>query len=383
MTQTDIEYKALVERILSEGVTKMDRTGTGTMQVFGHMGRYDCKNNRLPLLTTKRVHFKSVLHELLWFLKGDTNIQYLCKNGVTIWDEWPYKKYMEAIKKDLENNAVNMSEVNMSEINPSSMDALDVYCHPFTLKEFAKHVAEDDIFARKYGDIGRVYGKLWVEWLAVTGSVPNIGANETQYTWIPVVTVINQLKNAIDILKSNPDSRRNLVTAWYPGQVEKACLPPCHVMYQFDSTVMSTRERCEMFIDYCNMNGIFVSSDFDEQMRFYAYPERKLSILFNMRSVDCLLGYCFDIASYGILLAAVAKYTNHVTSQVIISSADTHLYLNHIDAAEEQMTREGYDRQPWLKINASDSSDIFNLKYEDFELIDYQHDAPIKAKVAV
>ena len=376
MTQTDIEYKKVVERILSEGVKKEDRTGTGTMQVFGHMSRYECKNDRLPMLTTKRVHFKSVLHEFLWFLMGGTNIQYLCQNGVTIWDEWPYKEYLGHCK--------TMQEPETDIL----VDDPEQNClRPYSIKEFAARIASDDKFAAQFGDIGKVYGKQWVRWEAVTGTQlvqsGERAKGEPQYALVPEVKIINQLQNAIDTLRNNPDSRRIIVTAWYPGQVEKACLPPCHHMYQFCSTLMDAKERTGMFLDYCRLNNIQPGSDLEEAMESYAYPKRKLSVLFNMRSVDTMLGLPFDIASYGLLLAAVAKYTYHVTSEVILSSADTHIYLNHVDLIKEQMQRTGFPDQPWVKINIKDKASIFDLKFEDFELVGYKHDAPIKAAVSV
>jgi len=376
MTQADIEYKKLVERVLSEGVVKGDRTGTGTMQVFGHMSRYDCKNDRLPLLTTKNVHFKSVLYELLWFLRGDTNIQYLCKNGVTIWDEWPYKQYVQSINKDIDNQSADASEIVSTE--HGLMRAFDI-------KEFAKHIAEDDLFAKKYGDIGKVYGKQWVRWEAVTGNkmIPS-GNHAIGATEVPVVEEINQLKNAIQTLKSNPDSRRILVSAWYPGQVEKASLPPCHYMYQFCSTVMDPRERINAYIDQCKQAGIIPDlGKMEEELELAAFPTRKLSLLFNMRSVDIGLGWPFDIASFGILLAMVARYTNHVTNEVIIASADTHIYLNHVEPLKEQMQRTGFPDQPWMKINTANAPTIFDLKFEDFELVGYKRDAPIKMDISV
>lgn len=370
MTQTDIEYKTLIERILNEGIKKEDRTGTGTLQIFGAMGRYDCKNNRLPLLTTKRVHFKSVLHELLWFLKGDTNIQYLCQNNVKIWDEWPYNLYIGHCKTIQEPDL----DILVDDPNENCL-------RPYSIEEFAKRIANDDQFAKTFGDIGKVYGKQWVNWECAKPIIPinNEKSGNGAATW----ESINQLQNAINTLNTNPDSRRILVTAWYPGQVETACLPPCHYSYQFCSTIMDRRERTEMFIDYCRMDGIDLSTDLDEQMEFYEYPKRKLSILFNMRSVDVGLGYSFDIASYGVLLAMVAKFTKHVTREVIISSADTHIYSNHIDAMHEQIKRVGHDIQPWIKIDATDIKSIFDLKYENFQLINYISDAPIKMKVAV
>ena len=257
------QYLDLLRNILENGEKKDDRTGVGTISLFGTQTRYNL-NDGFPLLTTKKVHLKSIIHELLWFLKGDTNIKYLQDNGVRIWNEW----------------------------------------------------------ADENGDLGPVYGKQWRNFNGV-----------------------DQITNVINTLKTNPNSRRIIVSAWNPQDVDKMALPPCHTMFQF--FVINNKLSCQLY----------------------------------QRSADCFLGVPFNIASYALLTMMVAQVCDLELGDFVHTTGDTHIYLNHLEQVNLQLTREPYPL-PKMKIN-KDKKDIFSFEYEDFELIDYKCHPAIKGVVAV
>lgn len=262
------QYLNLLNRILTEGTQKGDRTGTGTLSIFGHQMRFDLRDG-FPLLTTKKLHLKSIIYELLWFLRGDTNVRYLQEHGVRIWNEW----------------------------------------------------------ADENGELGPVYGHQWRSWPDYKGGT------------------IDQIKNVVEMIKHNPDSRRMLVTAWNPAEVEDMALPPCHCLFQF-----------------------YVA-------------EGRLSLQLYQRSADSFLGVPFNIASYALLLQMIAQVTGLEAGEFIHTTGDTHLYLNHLEQAKLQLTREPRTL-PKMKINP-DVKDIFDFKYEDFELIGYDPLPHIPGVVAV
>lgn len=261
-------YLSLVKNILENGTKKEDRTGTGTLSIFGHQLRFDLEKG-FPLLTTKKVHLKSIIYELLWFLKGDTNIKYLKDNGVKIWDQW----------------------------------------------------------ADQNGDLGNVYGKQWRGWEGADG------------------TIYDQISQVIEQLKNNPNSRRIMVSAWNVAEIEQMALPPCHCLFQF-----------------------YVS-------------EGKLSCQLYQRSADVFLGVPFNIASYALLTMMIAQVCDLGLGEFIHTTGDTHLYLNHLEQAKLQLTRKP-SSLPRMKINP-EIKDIFAFDYKDFELLNYNPQARIKAKVAV
>ncbi len=262
------QYLNLLNRILAEGTQKGDRTGTGTLSIFGHQMRFDLRDG-FPLLTTKKLHLKSIIYELLWFLRGDTNVRYLQEHGVRIWNEW----------------------------------------------------------ADENGELGPVYGHQWRSWPDYKGGT------------------IDQIKNVVDMIKHNPDSRRMMVTAWNPAEVDDMALPPCHCLFQF-----------------------YVA-------------EGRLSLQLYQRSADSFLGVPFNIASYALLLQMIAQVTGLEAGEFIHTTGDTHLYLNHLEQAKLQLTREPRTL-PKMKINP-DVKDIFDFKYEDFELIGYDPLPHIPGVVAV
>ena len=262
------QYLNLIEKVMNEGVLKEDRTGTGTKSIFGHQMRFDLSKG-FPCVTTKKLHMKSIIHELLWFLKGDTNIKYLKENGVRIWDEW----------------------------------------------------------ADENGDLGNVYGYQWRSWP------------------IPDGEHIDQIKNVIDTLKANPNSRRIIVSAWNVGEIEKMALPPCHTFFQF-----------------------YVA-------------QGKLSCQLYQRSADIFLGVPFNIASYALLTMMIAQVCNLKLGDFVHTLGDAHIYSNHFDQTKIQLSREPKDL-PQMIINKN-VKDIFKFKFNDFELINYEYHPHIKAKVAV
>jgi thymidylate synthase len=291
--------------ILDNGVEKMDRTGVGTRSIFGYQMRFNLSDG-FPLLTTKRVHFKSILHELLWFIRGDTNIRYLVSNGVNIWNDWPYQNWLKETGENVKYQTYSPEwRANM--------------------KEFVEKIKEDDEFASKYGDLGPVYGRQW----------RNFGG-------------VDQLAQLIDDLNNNAHSRRLIVSAWNPEDIPvmvKSGLPPCHTLFQF-----------------------YVA-------------DGKLSCQLYQRSADVFLGVPFNIASYALLTFMIAKVTGFEPGDFVHTFGDAHLYLNHFDQVNEQLSRDSYPL-PNLIIN-DEAATLFDFLYEDFELRNYQHHPAIPASVAV
>lgn len=286
------QYLDLIKTILEKGHKKEDRTGTGTISIFGYQMRFDL-NEGFPLLTTKKVHLKSIIHELLWFVSGSTNIKYLVDNDVRIWNEWPYKTYSQSAEFKGE-----------------------------TLEEFAAKIKEDTEFAKKWGNLGPVYGKQWRDFDGV-----------------------DQLKNLIEEIKLNPDSRRLILSAWNPKDVPNMALPPCHCLVQF----------------YVN--------------------EGRLSCQLYQRSADVFLGVPFNIASYSLLTMMIAQECNLKLGDFVHTLGDAHIYLNHLEQVNKQLTRTPR-ALPKMTLNPNVKS-VFDFKYEDFTLSDYNPYSGIKGKVSV
>lgn len=286
------QYLELCQMILDKGTKKEDRTGTGTISYFGYQMRFDLSKG-FPLLTTKRVHMKSIIHELLWFISGDTNIKYLVDHDVRIWNDWPYAAYQRSADYQQE-----------------------------TIEEFAEKIKTDDAFAKRWGNLGPVYGKQWRDFNGV-----------------------DQLEWLINEIKTNPTSRRLIISAWNPAEIEKMALPPCHCFMQF----------------YVN--------------------ENKLSCQLYQRSADVFLGVPFNIASYSLFTMMIAQVCGLEAGTFVHTIGDAHIYLNHLEQIDRQLKRSPRTL-PKMKINPNVKS-IYDFKYEDFELEGYDPHKGIKGKVAV
>ena len=296
------QYLDLLARIKNEGVVKTDRTGTGTKSVFGHQMRFDLSEG-FPLLTTKKVFLKGIIHELLWFLNGDTNIKYLVDNGVHIWDNDAYRYYNELCVKE------GVLPVAMEEFLRAAQEGID-----------------SPIEGYKFGDLNHVYGYQWRSWPRPNGEA------------------IDQIQQAVDLITKNPDSRRIIVSAWNVADVEKMALPPCHSLFQF-----------------------YVA-------------DGKLSCMLYQRSADTFLGVPFNIASYALLTMMMAQVCGLEAGEFVHTLGDTHLYLNHFEQVEEQLSRTPR-ALPKMKINP-DVKSIFDFKYEDFQLEEYNPYPAIKAPMS-
>jgi thymidylate synthase len=342
MNNIDKQYQALLQDILDNGVRKEDRTGTGTLSTFGRQIRHKMSEG-FPLLTTKKMYWKGIVTELLWFLRGDTNIKFLVDNDCHIWDGDAYKKY----KSTTDN--------------------------PLSIMEFIDTIKNDSLRAKHWGDLGPVYGKQWRGW------VQNVSRDLDKQ--------IDQIANLIRDLKTNPDSRRLMVSAWNVGELDSMTLPPCHYGFQVYTRELSFDERVEYFKKT-------YPDKWDEyelpkdNFSWYNIPKRAISLMWNQRSVDVFLGLPFNIASYGLLLEIIAKEVNMVPDELIGNLGDTHLYLNHIEQAKEQLNREPYPL-PKLVINdefwnpdAGVIEQIDYIKSEDFEVRDYQSHPTIKAPLS-
>ena len=299
MNSIDTQYQILLQSILDYGVEKSDRTGTGTKSIFGYTIRHKMSDG-FPLLTTKKMPWKTIVTELLWFLKGDTNIKYLLDNGCNIWTGDAYKHYLKWAGNG-----------------------------PLTIEEFSDEIKINPTFAARYGELGPIYGKQWRGW----------GTNKYDIIGIHKV---DQITNLIEELKTNPDSRRLMVSAWNVGELDQMVLPPCHYGFQ------------------C-----------------YVREGKYLSLMWSQRSVDAFLGLPFNIASYALLLTMIADEVNMIPDQLIGNLGDTHLYLNHIEQAQEQITRTPY-QLPTVHVRDG----IFCSSINDIILENYLCHPPIKAPLS-
>jgi thymidylate synthase len=362
MNSIDRQYKELLEYILNFGVEKKDRTGTGTKSIFGWQIRHRMSEG-FPLLTTKKMHFKSIVTELLWFLRGDTNIKYLVDNNCHIWDGDAYANYSKNVWKY------------------TNLELL-------TKEEFINKIKTDDEFANKWGELGPIYGKQWRNWKQF------IPYDVTEENCKVAVKIIDQIANLINDLKTNPDSRRLMVSAWNVADLPNMTLPPCHYGFQVYTRELSVKERVDIFNSKMITEGIrtqIAIVDVDETYwekslneTKHNIPTRAISLMWNQRSVDTFLGLPFNIASYGLLLEIIAKEVNMVPEELIGNLGDTHLYLNHIEQAKEQINRTPYEL-PTITLPSSlnyDSGNWDKLVFEDFYLNNYQSHSSIKAPLS-
>lgn len=337
MNNVDKQYLDLLRDILQNGNIKKSRAGI-TKSLFGKTMRFDLKEG-LPLLTTKKVFYKGIIHELLWFLKGDTNIKYLIDNNVHIWDDDAYRYYLEISK------------------NSDKM----------TKEEFLNAVKEEKYFVfeteksgvlrgYKAGDLGKIYGVQWREQ----------GKNK-----------IDQIQNIINMLKNNPDDRRMILMAWNSNDLEKMALPPCHYGFQVYTRELSKIERLEYLCKISNGEYDEWKDPSNETLDSLNVPKRELSLSFNMRSNDFCCGNPYNIAQYAMLAYMFCEICNMVPGELIYNCGDVHVYENHFKQAEEQLKRNGCDKLPTLRF-ARKLTNINDFKYDDFIIENYNPDEPIK-----
>lgn len=323
MNNNEMQYLNLLKKLVDEGRFKEDRTGTGTYSLFGHQLRFDLNEN-FPLLTTKKVPFKLIASELLWFLHGDTNIRYLLENNNHIWDEWAFKNYVEST----EYQGPDMTDFGLR--SQSDLEFKQEY--DIQHGKFVEQILNDTAFSKKFGELGPVYGKQWRNWQTTTGET------------------IDQLVGVISEIERNPDSRRLIVNAWNPEDVPSMALPPCHTLFQF--YVLDGKLSCQLY----------------------------------QRSGDVFLGVPFNIASYALLTHIVAKICGLQVGELIHTLGDVHLYANHVEQAKIQLSRKP-NPGPTLNVSYQKKEDITEalagFQLSDFKLDGYQPQNTIKAAVAV
>lgn len=312
------DYLDLARKIMNEGNEKHDRTGTGTKSIFGAQIRFDLLKG-FPLLTTKRVPFSLIKSELLWFLQGNTNIKFLLEHNNHIWDEWAFERYI----KSADYTGPDMTDFGRRALKDPEFNDL----YQAELKNFCDKILTDDNFAKTYGELGNIYGSQWRNWKTTQGET------------------IDQLQDVINTIKTNPDSRRLIVSAWNPEDVPSMALPPCHTLFQF-----------------------YVA-------------DGKLSCQLYQRSADLFLGVPFNIASYALLTHLIAHETGLKVGDFVHTFGDTHLYLNHMDQINEQLSREILEF-PTLELN-KDKQSIFDFEMEDIKVVGYEPHPTIKAPIAV
>jgi len=355
----ELQYLELLKDILENGVQKSDRTGTGTISVFGRQIRHKMSEG-FPLLTTKKMYFKGVITELLWFLRGDTNIKYLLDNDCHIWDGDAFKNFM-----------------TKSEGDPDLI---------WNKEQFILKVKNEKDFGKKWGELGPVYGAQWRDW---NGSYKTIIKNERDERGFLQYerqhnSGIDQIKNLINDLKTNPDSRRLLVSAWNPSDLPNQVLPPCHYGFQVYTRELSLEERVRYYeTTFGRLHFIPPSEVLLNEMNV---PKRAISLMYNTRSQDVPLGTPFNIASYALLLEILGKMVNMVPDELISNMGDCHIYLNQVDGIKEQLEREPYKlpklihtkSDDFYKSLSEDLSLITELQNTDFKLEGYMSHPTIK-----
>jgi thymidylate synthase len=397
MNKLDKQYTDLLQDILDNGIQKGDRTGTGTLSVFGRQIRHKMSDG-FPLLTTKKMAWKSIVTELLWFLKGDTNIKFLVDNGCHIWDGDAYKNYLKhtisGVEGGLDRIAGYMDgclvEFDGHYEHFSTNPSFAYGFRPYSQEEFINRIKTDDEFAKKWGELGKIYGKQWREW-----DSDNFHKHVNSYdrkTNKPQiehkVKQIDQIANLIRDLKTNPDSRRLMVNAWNVGELDQMVLPPCHYGFQVYTRELSYNEKVHEARKRFGFQLEDGTRTFDinteESIKFLQSTQRAISLMWNQRSVDTFLGLPFNIASYGLLLTILAKEVNMVPDQLIGNLGDTHLYLNHIEQAKEQIGREPFELPTLNQFPTYEGSrpSIESYVVGDFTLKDYQSHPSIKAPLS-
>lgn len=353
MNTIDKQYQDLLLHILRNGVEKKDRTGTGTKSIFGYQIRHNMREG-FPLLTTKKMAWKTMVTELLWFLRGDTNIKYLVENGCNIWNGDAYKRYERVWTWDLDE--------------------------PLPMEKFVERIKTDYEFAKIWGELGPIYGKQWRQWQGWM----NYDGDKKGSLWF------DQIQRLIHLLKTEPDSRRLMVSAWNVAELDDMVLPPCHYGFQVYTRELTYSERYSLWFSRNYETGMEYDESIipDFENKYYEKtPERAISLMWNQRSVDTFLGLPFNIASYGLLLTLLGKLTNMVPEDLIGNLGDTHLYLNHIEQAREQIERKSLEL-PNVKLNFDFEYldgyivDWGKIKVDDIQLTNYNSHPAIKAPLS-
>ena len=354
MNTIDKQYQDLLLHILRNGVEKKDRTGTGTKSIFGYQIRHNMREG-FPLLTTKKMAWKTMVTELLWFLRGDTNIKYLVENGCNIWNGDAYKRYERVWTWDLDE--------------------------PLPMDKFIERIKNDYEFSKIWGELGPIYGKQWRQW---QGWMEYGDKGKMGSLWY------DQIQRLIHLLKTEPDSRRLMVSAWNVAELDDMVLPPCHYGFQVYTRELTYNERYSLWFSKNYETGMeyneLIIPDFENEY-YEKTPERAISLMWNQRSVDTFLGLPFNIASYGLLLTLLGKLTNMVPEDLIGNLGDTHLYLNHLDQAREQIERKSFEL-PNVKLNFDFQYydgyivDWDKINVDEIQIANYNSHSPIKAPLS-
>ena len=377
MNTLDTKYQELLQDILDNGVVKTDRTGTGTISVFGRQIRHNMKQG-FPLLTTKKMAWKTMVTELIWFLSGSTNIKYLVMNGCNIWNGDAYKNYTKQVDEIIDGYRCG-DIIGMQDPVEKLFSDSDKLI-PLTQEEFINLIKTDDEFAKENGDLGSIYGKQWRSWKYQKNEWYD-GKNHYEEE----SKSIDQIQNLINELKTNPDSRRLMVSAWNVGELEQMVLPPCHYGFQVYTRKLTGEEMWDLLekkvgkqsFDLMVEDIVPFGGGLSEELQSYNIPTRAISLMWNQRSVDTFLGLPFNIASYGLLLKMIADEMNMVPDELIGNLGDVHLYKNHIKQAKEQIKRKPFDL-PTVHVRDG----IFSFGGRDVILENYVSHPAIKAPLS-
>jgi thymidylate synthase len=382
MNNLDDQFKILIKKILDEGELKKDRTGVGTKSLFGYNMRIKMEDG-FPASTLRKIPLKSMIHELLWFLGsfdekyekfGNSNLRYILENNCHIWSDWPYKEYREStLKTYLENDIKEDGSVKKYKL--------------LSLKEFEDKIVKDDDFALKWGSIGRGYGFQWKNWGGYTENIEKTEAYSPVNRYSKNITIINklgwekvnfqginQIDQVIDMLETDPDSRRIIVNAWNVSDIDDMLLPCCHCFFQFYTNKLTEEERFELL----KKENVDLS---EENLIKYMIPERKLSLQMYQRSCDVFLGSFLNVASYSLLLHMIAQIVNMVPNEFVWTFGDVHLYTNSFEAAKTLLDRESFEL-PTLKLNKHIDS-MYDFRINDILIENYNAHPNIKVDVAV
>jgi thymidylate synthase len=399
MNTIDKKYQQLLSDIIEFGVEKKDRTGTGTISEFGHQIRHKMSEG-FPLLTTKKMHWKSIVTELLWFLRGDTNIKFLLDYDCHIWDGDAYKNYTKEVDDIIDG--YKCGDIMGTQPHIEAMFSNSDELIPLTKEEFIKRIKTNDAFAKKWGDLGPIYGKQWRQWQGWLHYKDVAGKDSMGSLWY------DQILQLVHSLKTNPDSRRLMVSAWNVAELDQMVLPPCHYGFQVYTRELSLGER-QSILEKKGYSGLLNSNakNYKSGKKILEIikktcddvniPTRAISLMWNQRSVDTFLGLPFNIASYGLLLEIIAKEVNMVPEDLIGNLGDVHLYSNHIEQAKEQISRTPYElptieitERNWYqhqlvkeRLGPKTFKDIIlSYRPDCFELRDYVSHPKIKAPLS-